>query len=404
MSRVLRLLGVILLLLGIATLVYWYFRPWGDGPLRGPSGGSAVGIKTVAGKRLTFGIEVENTSGKTATLDRASLSGTNGNVELIGVYAGLPPRTGVGLTLGYPPEKRFAPRPLAPVSGFRVPGHRYLVLGFGLVVPVRGIAEVPKVRLDYHVGLRHYSATYEEPLSICAAAGRARCHEIEKPDGSSGYQLVFESREATGVSPPARPIPRGPVVSVSANELDATALIPSDARVTRESTLPAAGAVAPQVAVRWRRTFASGRTQFGLVLWQQYPRARWRRLYSLVRTDRQAAAITASAGDVTGDGHPDLLVDVDTDGSAGWGEYRLLATMGGRLRVPFRLTHSLDQGLVKLVPDALLVTQGLRFKPEGGSSIHCCYLRVRRSLIRWRHGRMLRRDTVRPNRNRWPPR
>ena len=41
--------------------------------------------------------------------------------------------------------------------------------------------------------------------------------------------------------------------------------------------------------------------------------------------------------------------------------------------------------------------------PKTAQSIHCCYLSVRRTIIRWPNGKPVRTSIVRPNLGRWPP-
>ena len=86
---------------------------------------------------------------------------------------------------------------------------------------------------------------------------------------------------------------------------------------------------AHQVLVQWERGFGDEPPyrEFGLTLWAYEPQRSkgypWQPVWALRRSEfRQGAeGLRTRLGDFTGDGHDDLLVFVDTDGTAGCGRY-----------------------------------------------------------------------------------
>ena len=107
-----------------------------------------------------------------------------------------------------------------------------------------------------------------------------------------------------------------------------------------------------------------------------------RRLYSH-RARQGAERVSVETGDFTADGQPDVLVFDDTDGSGACGVYRALVTAAGSVRqVQARLLCE-DQGSIHLRDGGLSVSVGVRRAPKPRYWVHCCYLFVRRTLLRW---------------------
>jgi hypothetical protein len=198
-------------------------------------------------------------------------------------------------------------------------------------------------------------------------------------------------------------VPRGPLDFASLDHLDLALLVPADALPTNEWRLVGGKGVAVQVAVTWTRAFTHPHKERGLVIWQQTPRFRWKRVYSLI-TDSgnnnypsSIDELTATSGDVTGDRHPDLLINAATFGTGTCGRFTLLATVKQHLRRLLRMNQCGDHGSVRLVPGALLITTGVDKDPATRNQIHCCYLRWRDTLLRWPEGKLRRTVSVRPN-------
>jgi hypothetical protein len=208
-------------------------------------------------------------------------------------------------------------------------------------------------------------------------------------------------------------VPSAVQIAGSAHELRLADLVPADARVVDAADLPAAGGEPAQVVVSWSRSYGSRFPfrDFGVEMWQQEGMARWRRVYLLVTNEGNGGDgfgvenVRLATGDATADGHPDVLIFEDQDGSAGCGIYRLLGTSHKRVRTLFARTQCLDQGTITLAHATLVVTEGFKKDPGTADQIHCCYLFVRRSVIRWHDG--VRRVQTSVHRNQpthWPPR
>jgi hypothetical protein len=107
-----------------------------------------------------------------------------------------------------------------------------------------------------------------------------------------------------------------------------------------------------------------------------------RRLYSH-RARQGAERASVETGDFSGDGRPDVLVFDDLDGSGACGVYRALVMASGSVHpVQTRLLCE-DQGSIHVRRGGLLVSLGVKKDPKTRDQIHCCYLFVRKTLVRW---------------------
>jgi hypothetical protein len=169
-------------------------------------------------------------------------------------------------------------------------------------------------------------------------------------------------------------------------------LVPDDAVVDGAWFVRGSAGVAPQVALAWEQiALVSSRSlRRGLVIWQRLGRRpTWRRVYARVVPVYGVNRLTVQRGDVTGDRHPDLLLFEDTDGSAGCGVYRLLATVGGRITQLLVRRACLDDAAVVLHGGALVVYDGILRDPKTLDQIHCCWTLWRRTEQRWRGRRLV---------------
>jgi hypothetical protein len=188
--------------------------------------------------------------------------------------------------------------------------------------------------------------------------------------------------------------------------------IPSDA------TLESAAYVerAPkQLVVTWNRerltrSHAAIWQRRGVAIWQLDRGkgvATWHRVYTFENalTNREGTVwgFRVSTGDISGDGRPEILVFFDRDGSAGAGTYHLFANTGFRLQQPLVKSLSMDEGTISFSRRGLRVNEGIdRHLPA--TSPHCCFRKVRSTLLRWNGSRLVTIErTVRPNRKIWPP-
>jgi len=148
----------------------------GGGPLAdpGPSMGEAL---TIDLNRVgTYGAEtIENHGGATAVLDRISYVGLSPGLRVfktLAMHVRTQPgatRLATGMIRQFPPPHKGAT--LRPLAGFRVRPYRSwrdtveLLIGFRGVQ--KGVHSFRAFRLYYHVGGKHYVATYHDFLTVC---------------------------------------------------------------------------------------------------------------------------------------------------------------------------------------------------------------------------------------------
>jgi hypothetical protein len=128
-------------------------------------------------------------------------------------------------------------------------------------------------------------------------------------------------------------------------------------------------------------------TDAGFEIWRRTAPAAWTRVY-LFRAGANAGLerLAVRAGDVTGDGRPDILLFEDLGGSGATGRWRLLALTRGLVRMLYLASGSRDNMLVTVERRSLVVYTGLDKDPKTKGYIHCCWLRWRREAFRWRAG------------------
>lgn len=179
--------------------------------------------------------------------------------------------------------------------------------------------------------------------------------------GLLGALLLGRALETTAVKAKPRVVPRG-------------------AFALSNQTLPATRRIPAQRVVTWR---LGGKPEqpssgfYGVSIWQA-----GRRIYSH-RARRGALRVSVETGDFTHDRHQDVLVFEDLDGSGGCGIYRALQTGDGIVRQVSARSLCEDQGSIHLHEHGLLVSLGFERDPKTAQQTHCCYLFVRRTLLRW---------------------
>lgn len=149
----------------------------------------------------------------------------------------------------------------------------------------------------------------------------------------------------------------------------------------QRAVLPAAAGIPEQLAVVWQHGAPRSLFSFGLL---QREGGGWRRVY-VVRTRLRYESAQLQTGDVTADGHLDVLVSF-VNGSGGCGPRRLLATERARTRVIFYenscdTNYTLRHG--RLVLDAGWYTL---------QDSHCCPTYTRRTVLRWNGSRLVRSE------------
>lgn len=244
--------------------------------------------------------------------------------------------------------------------------------------------------LEYQIGERSAEALVYRRRNVIV--------EWDQHDPTDAEQHVAEGclaskRSTRAVPPRPRPAPlpmRFSGVSAPA-KLPLLDLIPADAVLDRAWFVRPAAGIPPQVAVAWQQVALVGDRSHrrGLAIWQRAGRhPRWRRVYSLVVPVYGVNRFALQKGDATGDGHPDLLLFEDMDGSAGCGVFRLLATIGGQITQVVVRRACMDNAAIALQGGALVMYDGIVRDPRTLDQIHCCWSVWLRTAQRWR-GRKL---------------
>lgn len=226
-----------------------------------------------------------------------------------------------------------------------------------------------------HVGGRSVRVRAgQEAGAVCATASRCR---VAGP-------RVFQPGEPwsaplTAAPPRLRAIVSAPVSAPpSTNEL-APAF--SHVAVYR---LPAAGGSPEQLAVHWSREFRAGagelggtEPQEGMLIWQRVAPTRWRIVYH--HRAAEYAPMDVSVRDVTGDGHPDVLL-VETQGSGACGPRVLVTWVAGRERT--LVARNECESAFRLKHGALVIDEPVGPCPYRDGSAHC-FGGTRHVVMRW---------------------
>jgi hypothetical protein len=143
------------------------------------------------------------------------------------------------------------------------------------------------------------------------------------------------------------------------------------------AVLRATGAVPEQVFVRWKRETRTGAgskagsltSEQGVLLWQADREGRatkWRVVYA--RRYPWYLTLEYATGDVTRDGHADVLLDA-LQGSGGCGPWRVAATVAGRTRDIF--SRDTCETRMAIEKGALVIDEPVGPCPDPRGSVHC---------------------------------
>lgn len=261
----------------------------------------------------------------------------------------------------------------------------YGVRSIGRRIVVR--VEQASVRLRSGNGRPVRVRAGEQTTVVCPAAESCR---VTKP-------RLFQPNEpwATSIAGIERPV-RRVLVTARGGRPRARDLAPPRATV-ETSVLPAAGRVPEQVFVQWERETrteagpGAGQLQSeqGVLLWQADREGRatkWRVVYG--RRYPWYLSLGYATGDVTGDGHADILLSA-LQGSGGCGPWRLVATVAGRMREMF--SRDACEMRMAIERGALVIDEPIGPCPDPQGSVHCFGGR-RRVEKRWNGTRLATTD------------
>jgi hypothetical protein len=231
-------------------------------------------------------------------------------------------------------------------------------------------------------------------------------HETRREVEKSTKTIVVTTG---GAAVPSRRAPLPTMLSGAfrPHEVPLQETVPADAHVLDARYIAPSRGFRPEIVVTWRRDWRNDPfPEFGLMVWERAPGnvADWHRAYAwAVETSKntEVQRIAVSLGDFTRDGHDDILLTEDLDGSAGNADYRAIALLPSSGTELWSRRLSADQGSVELAGGAIKVSAG--FDPDG-DTIHCCYRKVRIRWLRWTGEQIaVVRELERKNKRRWPP-
>jgi hypothetical protein len=231
-------------------------------------------------------------------------------------------------------------------------------------------------------------------LSACEGGGTTAA-PTSSPSPSVSPSSPSRS-PSSSPSPSAEPRPIPPAWAnpidedVAPEDLADELLVPPGARLTDRVTLAAAGGLPDQVAVAYVVGDDPFAAEHGFAIWQRFPDTpAWSVVLAFVDAPEEGVlGIRVQAGDVTADGHEDVLTFEETGGSGACGTWRLLAADA----------DGTDQRLKRRTCDAEFVIAGgaleLREAVYEPGDAHCCPSAFRYTTLEWDGREFVETDVV----------
>lgn len=221
--------------------------------------------------------------------------------------------------------------------------------------------------------------------AACDGVDRAGPTETPTPTATGSPSPSPSPSLPPSPSPSAAPRPIPPAWALPVEEdlapgaLPVEALVPPGAELTDRVDLPAAGGLPDQVAV----AYAIGEDPFarehGFAIWERFPEPpSWSVVYAIVDPPKRGVlGVRLQAGDVTGDGHDDVLVFEETGGTGACGTWSVVAASTGDTgRVFKRRTCDAE---FRLLGGALELREAV-YEP---GDPHCCPSAFRYATYEW---------------------
>ncbi|HET7236771.1 MAG TPA: hypothetical protein VFK59_10115 [Actinomycetota bacterium] len=157
------------------------------------------------------------------------------------------------------------------------------------------------------------------------------------------------------------------------------ALIPPGATLTGRVELPAAGSTPDQVAVAYALGEDPFAAEHGVAVWERFADLpAWSVVYAFVDPPEEGVlGIRLEAGDLTGDGHADVLTLEDRGGSGACGTWTVVSGTAEDTARIFR-RQTCDAEIV--IDDGGLRLREAVFEPDDP---HCCPSAFRTSRLEW---------------------
>lgn len=218
----------------------------------------------------------------------------------------------------------------------------------------------------------------------------------EPTDAPSPTEPTPASPVPTSVPPPSpspnpspRPIPpawAAPIEEdLAPQDLPGDSLVPAGAELTARVEVPAAGALPDQVAVAYAVGDDPFAREHGFAIWQRFPDPpAWSVVFAFVDPpDAEVLGIRLRSGDLTGDGHDDVLVFEETGGTGACGTWTVVAASADGVRRLFRRKTCDAEFLIR--GEALELREAV-FEP---GDAHCCPSAFRYATFEWDGSRFI---------------
>ena len=201
---------------------------------------------------------------------------------------------------------------------------------------------------------------------------------------SSPSPMVSPSPSPT-LSPTSTPRPTPPswaepiVKRVTPEDIPTERLIPPDTQAGDRDLATGAAGVLDQIVVTWSEGSDPFQQAHGLAIWQEFPDApAWSVVYSFVdRASAGVLGIRVEFGDLTGDGHEDVLSLESLGGNGACGVWRVIATRDGVTDEIYDEQTCDTQ--VEMDAGTLVVTESVYATGDS----HCCPSKYRTTTLRW---------------------
>jgi hypothetical protein len=156
--------------------------------------------------------------------------------------------------------------------------------------------------------------------------------------------------------------------------------------LTGRIELPAAGTVPDQVAVAYVVGEDPFAAEHGVAVWQRFPdEPAWSVVYAFADPPEEGVlGIRLNSGDLTGDGHDELLVLEERGGTGACGTWTVVSGTGADTSSIF--TRETCDTEIAIVDGALVVREAV-YEPDDP---HCCPSAFRTVTLRWNGERFAR--------------